>query len=389
MTCRFLITGMFRSGTTLVARMLDAHPHLICASDPYAPVFKAYRNRFGERRIEGFDGNAPLHDYYFEPVHNGLFAEMQASGFDVPLGAGGISALIPAIESQSAAYAPRLLDQLSTLDGTTFSDVVHNGLQAVGRAYHKPHARGVGFKEVWVGEFGPHFLALADNARVVHIVRDPRAVAASNYASGMRYPLLFLARQWRKLASVAWLGARNSGRVRIVRFEDLTTSPQATASALCNFLGVDFDPAMLAAENFRDGAGDRWRRNSSYRDVAVPADGAGAIDRTAVTQWQSVLPPSHRALLERTCGFEMRLFGYDCPPGGAEVRDWADDLLFEDDPHCLSAWIRPYSSYYYLREMTAEHFRHECLHHGVRPGDALERLMALDPAMYAELLEHR
>ena len=42
----FFITGMFRSGTTLVSRMFHSHPEIACASDPFAPVFKMFRNQF-------------------------------------------------------------------------------------------------------------------------------------------------------------------------------------------------------------------------------------------------------------------------------------------------------------------------------------------------------
>ena len=41
---KYFISGMFRSGTTMIARMLHANPNIVCASDPFAPIFKSFRN---------------------------------------------------------------------------------------------------------------------------------------------------------------------------------------------------------------------------------------------------------------------------------------------------------------------------------------------------------
>ena len=39
MTTRLFITGMFRSGTTLLGTMLNAHERMAIALDPYLPIF--------------------------------------------------------------------------------------------------------------------------------------------------------------------------------------------------------------------------------------------------------------------------------------------------------------------------------------------------------------
>ena len=57
-------------------------------------------------------------------------------------------------------------------------------------------------------------------SKCIHILRDPRAVAASNYVSSLCYPNLFLARQWRKSAALARLNAeRHSDAYLIVKYE--------------------------------------------------------------------------------------------------------------------------------------------------------------------------
>ena len=73
---------MFRSGKTLLAQMRHANPNIVCSSDPFALIFKYFRNSVSEDLIDTFDSNAPLHDYYLDRKQITLFQEMQERDFD-------------------------------------------------------------------------------------------------------------------------------------------------------------------------------------------------------------------------------------------------------------------------------------------------------------------
>lgn len=127
-------------------------------------------------------------------------------------------------------------------------------------------------------------------ARVVHMVRDPRAVYRSEVkrrnarAESLPYRWLvkapFLMRSFILLEVVwAWadavarhrsLSRRYPDSYRMVRFEDLVREPQPEIGRLCAFLGVEPEPAMLEQKvvsrgdrlgetGFDAGAADRWR----------------------------------------------------------------------------------------------------------------------------------
>ena len=104
-TTQFLVTGMFRSGTTFCARVLNANRHIICASDPFAPIFKAYRNIFGQAAQPGFDTASPLHDYYFDAFQNELFERMQASSFDVAVDPSALAGLVDMFFPTQTSFA--------------------------------------------------------------------------------------------------------------------------------------------------------------------------------------------------------------------------------------------------------------------------------------------
>ena len=65
---QLFITGLFRSGTTFLARALNAHPELSVASDPYFEFWKLLRNKWYGGRDAEFNTAAPLSDYFFQDV---------------------------------------------------------------------------------------------------------------------------------------------------------------------------------------------------------------------------------------------------------------------------------------------------------------------------------
>lgn len=383
---QFLVTGMFRSGTTFCARVLNANRHIICASDPFAPIFKAYRNTFGQAAQPGFDTASPLHDYYFDAFQNGLYQRMQASSFDVALDPSMLADLVEVVRQHSTGYSPLIHGHLHLLGGKDFSGLFRSGLRVIEMAYPKEQHQAVGFKEVWVDEFAPHFLGLSSGAKVIHVVRDPRAVVASNYVSGARYPLLFLARQWRKLATLAWANAAASDRVKIIKYEDLVNQPAETALEICKFLGVEFDEAMTRISELKDGGNQPWHQNSSYKDAGPGAQGPAADPASKKNErWRAALPGEYVRLVEKLCCFEMSLLGYEFVTDAAQQPLKTEGLLFADEPEFFADWVKPYSGYDYCREMLAENARYDLIRSQTPVDAELEKRLALVPQMYAKL----
>ena len=83
---QLFVTGIFRSGTTLLARMLNTHKSICMASDPFAPIFKCFRNEIAQKKKGGFfDNHSPLNDYYFNDEQKILFKSIQSQNFNIPL----------------------------------------------------------------------------------------------------------------------------------------------------------------------------------------------------------------------------------------------------------------------------------------------------------------
>ena len=344
MTTNFLITGMFRSGTTMLARMLHANKNIVCASDPFAPIFKSFRNTVLLANMQTVDPDSPLHDYYFDTQPRKTFDLIQSSSFDLPVSSEEINNLRDRIKKHCIPYSPLIIDFLFMLDGTTYSDIFHSCFSILNAAYPKKQPQAVGFKEVWVDEFAPHFLKISENTKIIHIVRDPRSVVASNFASGAAYPLLFLTRQWRKLASVAWLNSMTSENVKLVRFEDLISNTKNVAEEVCRFIGVDYDSDMEDSTTFKDGLGKKWKQNTSFRSKKAENNVTG-LNVSSMNTWRSSLLPNTVALLEFLCSSEMDLLGYT--PEQFHHKK-SQELTKIDRNHSIppiANWIVPYVDY--------------------------------------------
>ena len=155
-------------------------------------------------------------------------------------------------------------------------------------------------------------LRLFPDAQIVHIVRDPRANMAS--LKGMPwwpYDSVGSAAQW---AHAEWCSRRNSRRLpadtfHVVRYESLVADPRHVLGELCEFLGEDFDEAMLAPAVVRDVVPERktWHANLD-----------SSVSTERVEAWRDRLEPWEIGLAETV--LSRQLARWDYPRTGAGRR---------------------------------------------------------------------
>jgi len=59
------VTGLFRSGTTWLARALNSHPEISFESDPIAPIFNSFRYDLANNKYKKKNHRfSPLEDYF-------------------------------------------------------------------------------------------------------------------------------------------------------------------------------------------------------------------------------------------------------------------------------------------------------------------------------------
>jgi hypothetical protein len=264
-----VVLGVSRSGTTLLKHMLDRHPRLAIPTESY------FLPQLWDRHRDRPDREAFLADLERLPK----VREWGVTRTDVER---------------------RLPDRPS------FADAV----QAVYRSYAE--ARG----KTRFGDKTPSYMQRLDvlehafpDARYLHLIRDGRDAALSFLAMSRR-PRFNLARprsvgafafQWRREVEGARRFGRSqaAGRYREVRYEDLVSEPEKILRESCEFLGLDFDPAML--EYHREAGSETLRDHPRLAEAPTPG----------VRSWRDDMEPGQTELFEALAGDVLTEFGYD------------------------------------------------------------------------------
>tara|TARA_B100000965_G_scaffold373807_1_gene364529 strand:- start:686 stop:1702 length:1017 start_codon:yes stop_codon:yes gene_type:complete len=262
------ITGVYRSGTTLVSRILDVHPRFAVTYDSLHYM----RFCFGEFR--------PLSD------------------------AANRRALVEDITERCQSRWMRRLDPapvLAELDAMTDWDdaAIYD---CVMRHYlAEPEGKPQwGEKTLMAWRLIPDFLKMFPKAKTIIVLRDPRDAAASQkkitYEPGLRYLDTGFAALDAMQAAFNLELTLPASNYATVKYEDLVAAPEDVLRALCGRLEIEFDPAMLDARNFRDYSGGPWLANTSYED-----DAPVAIGSTSVGRYMDFLDVADTQFLEMIC----------------------------------------------------------------------------------------
>jgi len=317
MTLRPLfVFGIARSGTNLLARMLDAHLAIEIALDPFMPLFKAIRNASivngaPDELRRGFDPTLPFQDGYQAPCGYKLLDLLLAADLAAPIAPVELPALRAAIAARAGLEAPDIAARAGAIGGGTCRELVASALGIVNSCRAGAATRWIGIKEVWVLDFLPALARAFPAARFLAIERDPRAVIASLAALAERdrsqhaHAISYL-RHWRKNIVLARRFAADfdlAGRFHLVRYEDVAARPTEAARAMADFLALPFDPRMLAPATRGDDAGT-WRGNSSYDDAEA------GISDAPIARWRRSLPAATTSAVEFFCAPEMMLSDY-------------------------------------------------------------------------------
>lgn len=163
----------------------------------------------------------------------------------------------------------------------------------------------------------PELMHWFPDGKVVHITRDPRALAISksNDPSGTarmvnKHPYLswairkaalgLVVSQYRRSALVHQrMKARTN--YRLFHYEDLLADPEKTLRKLCDFIETDFLPEMLEPQ----------RGRHEHQPSSLTGKQQKAFDRQAAVRWQKVISPIDKLLVTSATQSSMKRLAYD------------------------------------------------------------------------------
>jgi hypothetical protein len=295
------VVGASRSGTNLVRALLNAHTTLWVSGETH--YFDDLRPRLpgeGTERLDGDDRERA--ERYFLALSHRAFGQAGEPAESL-LDPDGLRALALELGGTGDAYFAALCRL---------------------RAEH--HGR-----ERW-GEKTPRhvyrineLLTAFPQAKVVCLVRDPRAVVASykdwhgaaarrgetespeleadRERSRRSYNAVLMSLLWRGVVRASFAARERHGeeRVRVQRFERLAAEPESEVRELCAWLGLAYEPALLEIPVV----------NSSY------ATTGGGVSSEPVERWRKRLSSAEVGIVQSVCEPLLSDLGY--APDDVEV----------------------------------------------------------------------
>jgi hypothetical protein len=270
------IVGAGRSGTTLLQMMLNAHPNIAI---------------YGE-----------LH--YFNEV---LLIKKKVPSLKQPEALNRFFQLVPNVNVSK--YLPNFNQTLNAVQERMLADE-HRTYEKFFRYVLEEYAQREGAKRF--GEKTPtnirymnELLSIFPNAKIIHIIRDPRDVVASASKRELFWTsndVVINAFKWRCDMFYRREFSAQTETYTEVRYEDLVSDPEQQLRRICEFVGEEFDPQML----------EFYKTSKSYLQNEPWKEGTQRpINRSSVQKWQKELSEAQIFLIEMINGATMSQIGYE------------------------------------------------------------------------------
>jgi hypothetical protein len=265
-----LIGGCDRSGTTFLGSILGVHPQLVTIPESQFFINLMKTNQWDIKTVTKRD---VIQGFYRDWRFNIWDLELLPETDDDPKRAYQYREVIQWVVRQ---YAKKISKQSIThwVDHTPVN--ISNGF-------------------IW--------LDLFPSAKLIHIVRDGRAVANSIIPLDWGPNTTLWAAEWWKKKVAVGLAAETYLRpdqIRRVYYEELVMDPENTLKGLCAFIGIDYSEQMMNANGF---IVPRYSK-SQHLLVGLPPE------HTRVSAWKSGLCSRQIAIFESVSGSLLTYLGY-------------------------------------------------------------------------------
>ena len=324
------IAGQAKSGTTLVAALLDNHPELLVLPQEtaYLPtVLRKYRD--AGRRVQFeyltkqsfsrvlFGGEPKWREHQYKNFPQRKFLEtFERVAFDPANAQRDLLALM------AEAYA--------TTIGVALDRIKHWVEKTPANRNH-------------VDEIFARF----PTTKLLVTLRDPRAILATQIAlekarRTQRFSVYYVIAHWRVAAELALRVRAGDVPGLFVQFEQLVSEPAKVMKEVCDYLNIQFDPEVVLSPTK---IGEPWGGNSAAQ-IAF-----SKINAEPASRWERELSEDEIGWVERHCRDLMPEFGYQPRLSQRTLRHFAKPIRGERPREYLKsrlysirdAWIRPWT----------------------------------------------
>ena len=286
-----LLTGVYRSGTTILSCMLGAHPDI---NFTYGSV--NYLRWFVKKQISP--------DNYREIV-----SETKSRLFKRYEKAIDSENIVKAIEEYQGKISHALI----------YSSIMEDFFQSKDKRW--------GEKTLLEWTNIPTFLEMYPDGKVLHIIRDPRDVMASfkgmTFEPGKRYLDAIFACMHSMDHCLRYKKTLPKSRYYAVAYESLVTRPESELKNISEFLGIKYSETMMDQSMYKDQFGDTLNMSShtSYNDNK----------KLLIGRWKDQLNNLDITLIEGLLSEQLNDFNYCDISGKGEPIEELLSIITDED----------------------------------------------------------
>ena len=265
------ITGMYRSGTTYLSRIIGAHSELDITYDSVNYFRFIVKNNIDPSE-------------YVEIVNHTSERLLKRHGI--------------ALDNEN------IIDQIRSFEANITHKVIYS---AIMYEFFNSSDKRWGEKTLLEWSNVPTFLSMFSQGKCIHVLRDPRDVLASyknmTFEKGENYLDAIFASLHSFNTSIKYKTILPQNRYLIVIYEDLIKDTKKITQNICEFLEIKFEKAMLDPKNYRslDGKSFDFKTHTSF-----PTENVKPLDR-----WKTKLSDYEIQFTEAIIGSQMNKFGYE------------------------------------------------------------------------------
>jgi hypothetical protein len=297
---KIFLTGIYRSGTTLLDKLLNNHPRVSILSQPFSPLYFGIKDLF-------FKSKDVQRSYPVGPD----FMDVSASSKELShflnsylLTSSELDLIFQNVEKYKGQ--PGVEKFRSQLKEGSFIEIFEKLLDLLIKNSLKKNLDAFGVKEILCEEFIPDFIA--HDIKCIVIIRDPRDIICSlNLGKGIEYtgamrPILYSLRLWRKSVAYA-INNNTSGNFMFIKYEDLVSETANEMNRITSFLTIDPFAKEEFTKPLKDQNQQLWTGNSSFSSYEK-------VSSNSVGRYKTLMSKEYIQYIENVCYPEMKYLGY-------------------------------------------------------------------------------
>ena len=298
------ITGVYRSGTTLLSRALNDHPDIAVTYDTI------HFMRFHYQKDRALD--------------YGIIGEI-------------ISEIEARVTHRSNAKInfTKVRETLGACKTPSYGELYAGIMEEF---LIKDEKKIWGEKTQLAWSKIPDFLNMFPNGKAILLIRDPRDVVSSFKKFTNEDGLKYLDGAFTSLSSMRYgkhlEKCLHPENFRLIRYEDLVSNYKKELKNICEWIGVSWHETIADTARYQDNYGELWGRNSSY------GTSKKNVDKSSIGKYKEHLSNVEIYFIEMILRTNLDSYNYTYFSSHLSEQEWMELYQILEDPFIHSRYIK-------------------------------------------------